>query len=267
MPTFAANLSMLFTDVPFLERIAAARSAGFKAVECQFPYALDKHELASTLNENGLALALFNLPAGDWEAGERGIACHPDRVGEFRDGVWLALEYAQVLGCSRLNCLAGKLPAGVVDDEARSTLLANLKWAASKLEKVGIALLIEPVNTFDVPGFVLTNTDDAVSLIHDAGVFNLFVQYDIYHAQRMKGELANTIQRHLPLIGHMQLADNPGRHEPGTGEINFRWLLPYIDTLGYDGYIGCEYIPASTTINSLDWLKDSIQAEYDHGKQ
>lgn len=253
MPKFAANLSMLFTELPFMERFAAARAAGFDAVEYLFPYAWPRDELAAALRSNGLRQVLHNLPAGDWDAGERGMACHPDRVPEFRAGVAQAIDYATALQCPQLNCLAGKLPAGVAPEHAHITLVGNLRYAAAALQAAGIRLLVEPVNHFDIPGFFLTHTAQALALIDEVGSDNLFVQYDIYHAQRMEGELGATLQRHLARIGHIQLADNPGRHEPGTGEINYRWLFQHIDALGWRGHIGCEYKPRNGTAEGLGW--------------
>lgn len=259
MPQFAANLSMLFTELPFMERFAAARAAGFDAVEYLFPYAYPKEELAAALRSLDLKQVLHNLPAGDWEAGERGIACHAGRVAEFRDGVGQAIAYARALGCPQLNCLAGKLPAGSDPAEAHATLVANLKYAANALQREGLRLLIEPINHFDIPGFFLTRTDQALALLDEVGSDTLFIQYDIYHAQRMEGELGATLQMHLARIAHIQLADNPGRHEPGSGEINFGWLLRHIDALGYRGHIGCEYKPATTTSAGLHWREQFVR--------
>ncbi len=256
MPKFAANLTMLFNELDFLDRFEAAAKAGFKGVEYLFPYAWKAEELAERLDRAGLVQVLHNLPAGDWAAGERGIACHPDRVGEFQDGVGRAVEYALTLGCRQLNCLAGIVPAGVPVEKAHETFVANLRFAAAKLEEASIRLLVEPINTFDIPGFYLNRTDQAAALLDEVGSDNLFIQYDIYHAQRMEGELANTIAAHLPRIAHMQLADNPGRHEPGTGEINWRFLFQHIDRLGYTGWIGCEYKPAAATEAGLGWIAD-----------
>jgi hydroxypyruvate isomerase len=254
MPKFAANLTMLFTELPFMQRFEAAAKAGFQAVEYLFPYPFAKEELAAALKANGLKQVLHNLPAGNWDAGERGIACHPDRVGEFREGVARAIEYAGALGCPQVNCLVGKLPAGASAQEAQQTVVANLRYAAEQLRGADIRLLIEPINTFDIPGFFLTRTDQALALIDEVDSSNLFVQYDIYHAQRMEGELGNTIAKNLSRIGHIQLADNPGRGEPGTGEINYAWLFKHIDALGYSGWIGCEYKPrGSTTAEGLGW--------------
>ncbi|RYY58948.1 MAG: hydroxypyruvate isomerase, partial [Comamonadaceae bacterium] len=205
MLRFAANLSMLFTELPFLDRFAAARAAGFNAVEYLFPYDYSKRELAARLRAQGLRQVLFNLPAGDWGAGERGIACHPDRVEEFRDGVHGAIDYAQALDCPQLNCLAGKLPEGVAREEAHAVLVENLRFAARRLGAAGMRLLVEPVNTHDVPGFFLARTDQAIALMDEVGAGNLFLQYDVYHAQRSEGELVATLQRHLARIGHIQV--------------------------------------------------------------
>lgn len=255
MPRFAANLSMLFTELPFLDRFEAASKAGFKGVEYLFPYAFEARELAERLDRFGLTQVLHNLPAGDWEKGERGIACHPDRVAEFRDGVGRAIEYARMLGCMQLNCLAGIAPAGVSEELLRETLVDNLRYAARKLKEADIRLLVEPVNTYDIPGFYVNRTAQAIGIIEEVGSNNLFLQYDIYHAQRMEGEIGNTIAKQLARIGHIQLADNPGRNEPGTGELNYPWLFRHIDGLGYDGWIGCEYKPAATTAGGLGWIE------------
>lgn len=255
MPRFAANLSMLFTELPFMERFGAAAAAGFKGVEYLFPYAFAKEDLAAELARHGLVQVLHNLPAGNWEAGERGIACDPARVAEFREGVARAIDYATALGCSQVNCLAGIAPAGVSAEVLRETFVVNLRFAAAQLKEAGIRLLIEPINTFDIPGFYLNRTAQAAEILDEVGSDNLFIQYDIYHAQRMEGELAATVARHLPRIAHIQLADNPGRHEPGSGEVHYPWLLRHIDGLGYTGWIGCEYKPATTTAEGLGWLE------------
>jgi hydroxypyruvate isomerase len=255
MPRFAANLTMLFNEAPFLDRFQAAAEAGFRGVEYLFPYAFEAGALAERLDRFGLAQVLHNLPAGDWEKGERGIACHPGRVTEFQDGVGRAIDYARLLGCRQLNCLAGIAPAGADGDVLRQTFVDNLRFASGKLKEAGIRLLIEPVNTHDIPGFYLNRTDQAIGIIDEVGSDNLLLQYDIYHAQRMEGEIGNTIARHLARIGHIQLADNPGRNEPGTGEINYPWLFRHIDRLGYDGWIGCEYKPAAATRTGLGWIE------------
>jgi hydroxypyruvate isomerase len=254
MPRFAANLSMLFTEEAFLDRFAAAAGAGFKGVEYLFPYDFEAAEIRRRLEDNGLEQVLFNLPAGDWEAGERGIACHPGRVEEFREGVDTAIAYARVLGNTQVNCLAGIKPPGVSDDEARQTLVGNLRFAAEKLEAAGILLIAEPINTRDIPGFFLNHTAQALAIFDEVGSPNLKLQYDIYHMQVMEGDLAPTIERHLDRIAHVQVADTPGRHEPGTGEIHTPFLFAHLDRLGYDGWVGCEYKPLAGTREGLGWL-------------
>ena len=253
MTKLAANLTMLYNEVDFLDRFDAAAKSGFAGVEYLFPYAYPKEQLAEKLAKHNLAQVLHNLPAGDWAGGERGIACHPDRVGEFQDGVGKAIEYARALGCTQVNCLAGIAPANADREKVRATFVDNLSFAADELEAAGIKLLIEPINTYDIPGFWLSRTQQALDVIRDAGSANLFLQYDIYHMQRMEGELASTIKAHLPQIAHVQLADNPGRNEPGTGEINYRFLFGFLDAIGYDGWIGCEYKPKGKTIDGLGW--------------
>lgn len=257
MPRFAANLSMLFTEVPFLDRFERAARAGFGSVEFLFPYAHTPGEVAARVQGNRLKVVLHNLPAGDWEAGERGIACLPDRVDEFRAGVGKAIEYATALGAPQLNCLAGKVPLGAGEESLRKTFVANLRYAAAELKKANLKLLIEPINTYDIPGFYLNRTAQAISIIDEVGADNLFLQYDIYHAQRSEGELAATMEKHLTRIAHIQVADNPGRHEPGTGEINYAFLFKRLDALGYRGAVGCEYKPAGTTEAGLGWLEQA----------
>jgi hydroxypyruvate isomerase len=255
MPKFAANLTMLFNEVPFLDRFKAAADAGFDAVEFLFPYPYEVNELAARLSDNKLKLVLHNLPAGNWEAGERGIACLPERVAEFRDGVSRAIGYAKVLGVTQLNCLVGIRPQHVEHSASQHALVENLRFAATELKHEGIRLLIEPCNFYDIPGFALNRSREALDLIDAVGSDNLFLQYDIYHMQRMEGELAATIKANLPRIAHVQLADNPGRNEPGTGEIHYPFLFDLLDGLGYDGYIGCEYKPKTTTLDGLTWLR------------
>lgn len=255
MPRLAANLTMLFTELPFLERFQAAADAGFKAVEFLFPYAFEVEQIATPLRTHGLQLVLHNLPAGNWDAGERGIACHPGREGEFRAGVDDAIRYAKALQVPQLNCLVGILPAGVSHEAAREVLVNNLRYAAARLKEHGLRMLIEPINSFDIPGFFLTTTRQALELILATGADNLFVQYDIYHMQRMEGELANTLKANLSAIGHVQLADNPGRGEPGSGEINYHYLFGLLDQIGYSGWVGCEYKPRAGTTQGLDWIK------------
>ena len=255
MPRFAANLTMLFTEFPFLDRFERAARAGFKGVEFLFPYAFAAKDIRARLEQFDLEIVLHNLPAGDWDAGERGIACHPDRGAEFREGVERAVEYAKALGVPQLNCLVGKAPAAIPDEVLHATLVENLYHASRRLKTENIRLLVEPINQYDIPGFYLSRTDQALALIDEVGGDNLFVQYDIYHAQRTEGELAETLRRHLPRIGHVQIADNPGRNEPGTGEINFPFLFGHLDRLGYAGWIGCEYKPAVSTEIGLDWIR------------
>ena len=254
MPKFCANLTMMFNEVDFLDRFAAAAEAGFEGVEYLFPYPFEKEDVAGRLQDAGLTQILHNLPAGDWDAGERGIAILADRKAEFEDGVGRAIEYAQALGCTQLNCLAGVAPDGAAPEALEETFVENLKFAAGKLESAGIKLLIEPINTIDIPGFFLNRTEQALGIIDKVGSANLGLQYDIYHMQIMEGDLARTIEANLAGIGHMQLADNPGRNEPGTGEINYPFLFGFIDGLGYDGWIGCEYKPAAGTQEGLGWF-------------
>ncbi len=260
MPKFNANLTMLFTELPFLDRFAAARQAGFEAVEILFPYDHGAAELRARLDDHGLQLVLQNLPAGDFAGGERGVAVLPDRKAEFRRGVSQALETAGALGCSQVNCLVGKVPAGLDLRLVEDTLMENLSFAAAELKNGGIRLLLEMVNTRDVPGFHLSTTAQALVLIDRIGSDNIFLQYDIYHMQVMEGDLARTLERHLPRIAHVQIADNPGRHEPGTGEINYPFLFRHLDAIGYGGWVGCEYVPAGRTIDGLGWLAQARAA-------
>jgi len=253
MPRFAANLTMLFAEMPFLDRFAAAKAAGFSGVEYLFPYDFDKAELRERLSEHGLTQVLHNLPAGNWAAGERGIAILPDRVDEFRDGVARAIDYAKALDCRQLNCLVGIAPAGADLPEMNEVLVKNLSFAADALAKQGIRLLIEPINTIDIPGFFLNRTAQALQLIAGVRSNNLFVQYDIYHMQVMEGDIARSLEKHLARIAHVQLADNPGRNEPGTGEINYPFLFRHLDAIGYRGWVGCEYKPRTTTVDGLGW--------------
>lgn len=257
MPRFAANLSMLFTEVDFLERFAAAREAGFEGVEYLFPYAYPKEDLGERLREHGLAQVLFNLPPGDWDAGERGIACLPDRIEEFRAGVDQAIEYARALDCRQLNCLAGLRPAGVSEELAWQTLVENVSWAAARLAEQGITLCLEAINSrVDMPGFMLDTTGKVLALIEQVDADNVRLQYDLYHMQIMEGDLVRTLECLLPWIGHIQFADNPGRHEPGTGEINFSNVFQAIDSLGYQGWVSAEYRPSGLTGESLGWLRE-----------
>lgn len=255
MPKFCANLTLLFTEVDFLDRFEAAAKAGFKGVEYLFPYDYDPDILAAKLSEHGLTQVLHNMPPGDWAAGERGIAILPDRIQEYREGVTTAIRYATALSCKRLHSMAGIPTPGLDFDTAYATYIDNLRYAAAETKKAGIDLLIEPINDrYDVPGYFLNTSDEGLQVIADVGADNLFLQYDIYHMQIMEGDLARTMEANLDRIAHMQLADTPGRHEPGTGEINYPFLFDRLDKIGYDGWIGCEYHPANGTVEGLGWM-------------
>ncbi|RTL95728.1 hydroxypyruvate isomerase [Ancylobacter aquaticus] len=256
MPRFAANLTMLFNEVPFLDRFEKAAAAGFTGVEYLFPYDFPVEELVAKLKANNLSQVLHNLPAGNWGGGERGIAILPERVDEFRAGVDTAIEYATALGCPQVNILAGIVPAGADREVLHNTFVNNLKFAAPKIKEAGLKLLIEPINTRDIPGFFLNYTKQAKAIIEEVGSDNLFIQYDIYHMQIMEGDLARTIEANLAQIAHIQLADNPGRNEPGTGEINYPFLFRHLDAIGYEGWVGCEYKPKGETGAGLGWLKE-----------
>jgi len=255
MPRFAANTSFLFTEVDFLARFDAARKAGFRGVEFHFPYEWKHEELERAARDAGVETVLFNLPPGDWAKGERGIACHPDRVPEFRDGVGQALEYARILRCPRMNCLAGIAPEDADPDQVFTTFVENLRYAAIAAGEAGLTLVMEPINTRSVPGFYLNTTAQALELMREVGADNLKIQYDVFHMQIMEGDLAKTIQAELGDIGHIQFADVPDRHEPGTGEINFPWLFGWIDRVGYRDWVSAEYVPARGTVEGLGWLK------------
>ncbi len=256
MPRFAANLTMLFTELPFTERFAAARAAGFDAVEYLFPYDHAPETLSALLRDNGQTQVLFNLPAGDWAAGERGIAALPGREAEFRAGVDRAVGYAKALGVPRLNCLAGKVPGNdpTAAQAAWATLVNNVRFAADRLAEAGLTLLVEFINRKDIPGFFLHSTAQVLRLLGEVGRPNVLLQYDVYHAQREEGELAATLRAYMARIGHVQIADTPGRHQPGTGEIHYPFLFAELDRLGYAGHIGLEYVPAPGTLASLDWM-------------
>jgi hydroxypyruvate isomerase len=253
MPKLAANLSLMFTEVSFLDRFAAARGNGFEAVEFLFPYAFDVDAIATRLARYNLDLVLHNLPPGNWDGGDRGMACDPSRVREFERSVTQALDYALPLGVKQLHCLAGRLPDGVTQAEAHRTYIANLRFAAARLGEHGVRLLIEPINTVDMPGYFLCGSAQAAAVIAEVGAANLFLQMDLYHLHRMGEDLAQAVAAHAPLTVHMQLADSPGRHEPGTGEIDFATLFALVDRLGYQGWIGCEYHPQHDTVGGLGW--------------
>lgn len=255
MPKFAANLTMLFAEHPFLDRFRHAREAGFSAVEFQFPYEYPLDDIVKAVQQAGLEVVMFNLPSGDWRAGDRGIANDPRRVDEFRAGVAQAVEWARALKVRKLNCIVGKRLEDVPLESQEETLVANLRFAAQALEQAGIELLIEPLNHYDVPGFWLTTSAAAQRLVERVGAGNLRIQYDVYHMQRMEGELANTIRRLGDQIGHVQIADNPGRHQPGTGEIRYEYIFQVLDETGYDGFVSLEYVPVPDTLSSLKWLQ------------
>ena len=255
MPRFSANISMLFKELEFPERFEAAAQAGFKAVEIQFPYAWDRNRLGQIAQHAGVEVVLINIPAGDPEKGDRGIACLPSRVAEFREGVTKAIEYSKALGCKQMNCLAGVAPPDVDGAKLRETYVSNLRYAAGELALHGMTLLIEPINTQTVPGFYLNKSAQALAVMNDAGAGNLRLQYDLFHMHIMGDDLAKTLSANLARIGHMQIADVPERHEPGTGEIDFPPLFDLIDRLGYKGWIGAEYVPKGKTADGLAWVR------------
>jgi len=254
MPKFAANLTMMFNEVPFPQRFAAAARAGFEAVEFLFPYDHAPHEVAQWLNENGLTNALFNMPPGDWANGERGLAALPGREAEFRAGVARALEYAQALGTKRLHAMAGLVPAGAARERHREVFIDNLRYAARELARHGITLLIEPINPRDMPGYFLGSQAEAHAIRAAVGEPNLQVQLDFYHAQIVEGDLATGLRKHFAGVGHVQIASVPERHEPDDGEVNYRYLFRLLDELGYDGWVGCEYRPRGRTEDGLGWM-------------
>ena len=253
MTKLAANLSMMFTEVDMLDRFGAAANAGFKGVEYLFPYDYPAEQIREKLDQNGLEQVLFDFPAGDWAAGERGIAALSDRVGEFQDGTGTAVEYAKALGCERLTVLAGKSAPGVSGTNMQETLIDNLKFAANAVSGTNVTVLLEAINTIDIPGYSVFRTSQSRDAVEAAGSPSVKVQYDIYHMQIMEGDVTRTIDANFDVIGHYQLADNPGRHEPGTGELNYDFLLPYLDEKGYGGWVGCEYAPTGDTVAGLGW--------------
>lgn len=255
MVRFSANLSIMFTEYEFMDRFERAARVGFKAVEYMFPYHYKKEELAKKLTKYGLIQVLMNLPAGNWDTGERGIAVIPGREEEFFQGVELAIEYAKTLKVSCINCLLGLTPKNTDPGKVKDTVIGNLRYAAKALAKENLKLLVEALNTFDVPGFFLSKTSDAISILEEVAHPNIFLQYDVYHMQIMEGNLTETIRKYINQIGHIQIADVPGRHEPGTGEINYTNLFRFIDEAGYNGFIGCEYRPFTKTEEGLGWIK------------
>ncbi|WP_186180974.1 2-oxo-tetronate isomerase [Burkholderia gladioli] len=255
MPRFAANLSMMYTEHPFLERFAAAARDGFRAVEYLFPYDFAADELKARLADAGLVQALFNAPPGDWAAGERGFASLPGREDEFRRAFDTALDYARMLGNDKLHVMAGLLPAGADRARHREVYLRNLAHAAEAARAAGVLVVIEPINTRDMPGYFLNRQDDAQAICREVGAPNLRVQFDCYHCQIVEGDIAMKLKRDFAGIGHIQVAGVPERHEPDLGELNYPYLFELIDTLGYDGWIGCEYRPKAGTSEGLGWLR------------
>jgi hydroxypyruvate isomerase len=259
MPRLAANLSFLFLEHEFPDRFAAARRAGFAAVEFHFPYQYDADRVVEAARAAGVEVVLFNMPPGDWAKGDRGMAADPARVGEFQDGVGRAIAYARALGVSRVNCLAGIPPAGVTLDEAHATLVANLRFAARACAAEKIMLLAEPINTRSIPGFFLSSFAQFLHVRKDVGEANFLCQYDFFHMQITGGDLAHTLSAHLADIGHVQLADVPDRHEPGTGEINFPFLFEHLDRIGYAGWVAAEYVPSRRTEETLGWAQPYLE--------
>ena len=261
MPRFAANLSMMYTEHAFIDRFAAAAADGFDAVEYLFPYAVPAPDLAAQLQQHGLTQALFNAPPGNFEAGERGLACLPDRVDEFRRGfVEQALPYAQALGCRRVHVMAGLAPAGVAREALQDCYLANLAWATQQAAPQGVAVQIEPINTRDIPGFFLNRQDQAHAVVQAVGAANLQVQMDLYHCQIVEGDVTMKLRQYLSeagggRVGHIQIAGVPDRHEPDLGELQHPYLFEQIDALGYTGFVGCEYRPRAGTSAGLGWLR------------
>jgi 2-dehydrotetronate isomerase len=254
MPKFAANLTMMFNEVTFPQRFAAAAAAGFNAVEFLFPYDHAPQEVASWLKESHLENVLFNLPPGDWAAGERGIAALPGRESEFRTGVARGIEYALALGTKRMHMMAGLIPAGADLRAHREVYLGNLRRAAREVGKHGLDLLIEPINGRDMPGYFLNSQAQAHALCEESGEPNVKVQMDFYHAQIVEGDLATTFKKYFNGIGHVQIAGVPSRNEPDDGEVNYPYLFRLLDELGYDGWVGCEYRPRGRTEDGLAWL-------------
>ena len=258
MPRLAANLTMMYTEHPFLDRYAAAARDGFSGVEFLFPYEFAAAELKSRLEEHGLTQALFNAPPGDWEAGERGIACLPGREAEFAEGIAQALAYAKTLQCPRVHVMAGLLPAGQGRDDVRATYVANLRLAAREAAKQGVDILIEPINLRDMPGYFLHRQEQAHALLDAVQAGNLKVQMDLYHCQIVEGDVATRLRQYLPTgrVAHLQIAGVPARHEPDQGELHYPYLFDTIDALGYGGWVGCEYRPAAGTSEGLGWWRN-----------
>lgn len=254
MPRFAANLSMLFNDAPFLERFGRAAAAGFKGVEFLFPYEYPPAQLAELLEQHGLTQVLFNLPPGDFAAGERGLAAMPGREVEFREGVERAIEYARALGCTQLHAMAGLVADASLRPRMREQYLVNLRHAARRLAEHGLTLLIEPINTRSIPGYFLNHQAEAHAILAELDEPNLRVQLDFFHAQIMDGDLAASFKRFQAGVGHVQIAGVPDRHEPDSGEVNYPYLFQLLDDCGYAGWVGCEYLPRGRTEDGLGWF-------------
>jgi hydroxypyruvate isomerase len=254
MPRFAANITFMYNEVEFLGRFGAARRSGFEAIEFHYPYEFERPVICEALESNGLEAVLINIPVGDKVKGDNGLACLPGREADFRAAVALAIDYATALDVPRANCLAGLVPAEADKREYHATFVNNLRFAAKEFKRAGLELTIEPLNSRDVPCFFLNHSRQAVEIIREVGADNVKLQYDLYHMQIMEGALAQTMEELLPFIGHIQFADTPGRHEPGTGELNFDFLFRHIDRIGYSGWTSAEYRPLTTTAASLSWL-------------
>lgn len=259
MPRLEANLQFMFNELAVLDRYDAAAQAGFKGVELQSPYSIPAEQIVDRLERNGLRHIIINMPMSDPDTGKGNIPLRPDRTDLYKERVAQGVEYAKALGCLGVNVGVGPLPEDLSPEEARATLVSNLRYVASELDNVGVKGLIEAINTRDQPGFFIHTTEQTRKLIEETGHSNLFIQYDFYHMQIMEGDLAPTVKENLDLIAHMQLADTPGRHEPGTGEINYNFLLPYLDEIGYNGWVGCEYHPANDTVGGLQWANQWLK--------
>jgi hydroxypyruvate isomerase len=259
MPKFAANLTMMFNELPFAQRFAAAAKAGFRGVEFLFPYEFTPSELRALLEENALQNVLFNMPPGDWAAGERGLASLPGREAEFRDSVARAIDYAQALGTPCVHAMAGLVPAGADRQQHRALYIDNLRHAARALAGIGRTLVIEPLNTRDNPGYLLNTQAEAHAVCAAVGEPNIKVQMDFYHAQIVEGDLAVKLRKYLGRIGHIQIASVPDRHEPDEGEVNYPYLFRLLDELGYDGWVGCEYRPRGRTEEGLGWFTSALR--------